>query len=229
MATIPKAGITTSSTIEAAHITNIIDALDGTTAVEIDITSTLDVTGTSNLATTNISGLATLTNGISVTGTSDLKNTSINGSLDLTSTNSELQQKLVQIDNTSIQSEDLSNYNSGTTFEVDLSQSTTNDITINLGNCPNTTARLNYWITFNTEAASSGATFQLNNDGSFRAYSLETNDNTGATINGGETATTAITELRYTTVQIVNRKNPNGDPYWYIEFRSDSATAFTIA
>ena len=41
MATIDKTGIVTSQTIQAAHITNIIDALDGTTAASIVVTGGL--------------------------------------------------------------------------------------------------------------------------------------------------------------------------------------------
>ena len=67
MATIPKAGITTSSTIQAAHVTNIIDALDGTTSREIKVPGSVEITGS---LTTN--GTNTFNGVVAVKNTLDL-------------------------------------------------------------------------------------------------------------------------------------------------------------
>ena len=51
MATIPKTGISTGQNITATQITNIIDALDGTTSTDISMSGVLSIPGFPNVAT----------------------------------------------------------------------------------------------------------------------------------------------------------------------------------
>jgi len=216
MATIPKAGISTSSTIEAAHVTNIIDALDGTTSREIRIPGSAEVTGSLRTNGTNThSGINTFSGQVNV-----------NNILNLSDSSSGIQTQLVKLENSSAVTVDLSDYPYGTTFEIDLNQDSNNDITIELGDCPGDEFSVRYHILFSSVALSSGATLILTNNGSQGVKGLNSNTNGKFTITaGGGAATSAITDLTYSRIQLTNISKT---PHWFMQTWSDQAAAFTI-
>ena len=214
MATIPKSGIATSNTIEASHVTNIIDALDGTTSREIRIPGSAEVTGSLK---TNGANTHRGTNRF--TGEVEINNT-----LNLTNANSAVQTRLVRLGNTSATVVDLADYPYGATFEIDLSTAT-NDITIRLGECPDDDFSIRYHILF-TGTAGSGATLILGNTGGQPVIGLNSNTNAKFNITAGSgAATSAITDLTYTRVQLTNVSRT---PHWFMQTWSDQSAAFTI-
>lgn len=216
MATIPKAGISTSSTIEAAHVTNIIDALDGTTSREIRVPGSVEVTGSLKTNGVNThSGVNTFSSQVNV-----------NNTLNLTNTSSGIQTQLVRLKNSSATTVDLASYPYGTTFEIDLSQDANNDITIRLGECTGDAISVRYHILFSTQAAGAGATLILSNNGPEVVRGLNSNTNAKFSITAsGGAATSAITDLTYSRVQITNT---SATPHWFMQTWSDQAAAFTI-
>jgi hypothetical protein len=216
MATIPKAGISTSSTIEATHVTNIIDALDGTTSREIKIPGSAEVTGSLKTNGVNThSGVNTFSGQVN-----------LNNILNLTDTSSGIQTRLVQLNNSSPVTVALSDYPYGTTFEIDLSQDTDNDIGIRLGECPNDQISVRYHILFSKEAAGAGARLILINTGGEGVKGLNSNSNANFTITASTgAATSAITDLVYSRVQLTNIQET---PHWFMQTWSDNASTFTI-
>lgn len=216
MATIPKTGISTSSTIEAAHVTNIIDALDGTTSRELRIPGSAEVTGSLKTNGTNThSGTNTFSGQVNV-----------NNTLNLTNTNSGIQTQLVKLENSSAVTVGLDGYPYGTTFEIDLSQDSNNDITIRLGECPGDEFSIRYHILFSSVAAGAGATLILANTGGFGVKGLNSNTNGKFTITSNTgAATSAITDLTYSRIQLTNTSKT---PHWFMQTWSDQAAAFTI-
>tara|TARA_R110001632_G_C11247490_1_gene408452 strand:- start:139 stop:765 length:627 start_codon:yes stop_codon:yes gene_type:complete len=208
MATISRTGITNSSTIETAHITNIIDALDGTAARDIDIPGTLAVTGISNLGVTRVSS-----------------------TLDLTSTNSELLQRLVQINNDEAGSYNLSDYKSGTTFNIELGANSSNSITINLGDAAETHQEYN--ILFSPKAAGATAVLHLVNDGENVVYALNCNSNAGSTVSAsgvGKASTAGAAEMGYSSIKITNITNVvDGKTHWQMKFWSNISALLAIS
>ena len=214
MATIPKSGIATSNTIEASHVTNIIDALDGTTSREIRIPGSAEVTGSLKTNGTNThSGANTFTGEVAMSNT-----------LKLTNTDSALQTRLVRLNNSSATDVSLADYPYGATFEIDLSTAT-NDITIQLGECPGDIFSVRYHILF-TGTAGSGATLILSNNGGELVRGLNSNTNAKFSITASSgAATSAIADLTYTRVQLTNISKT---PHWFMQTWSDQAAAFTI-
>ena len=216
MATIPKSGIATSNTIEASHVTNIIDALDGTTSREIRIPGSAEVTGSLKTNGTNAhSGTNTFTGAVE-----------INNTLNLTAASSAIQTRLVRLDNSSPTTVNLPDYPYGTTFEIDLGQSATNDIQLRMGECPGDAISVRYHILFSAIAAGAGATLIISNNGGEAVLGLNSNTNAKFSIAASSgAATTAITDLLYTRVQLTNTSKT---PHWFMQTWSDQSAAFTI-
>lgn len=211
MATIPKTGIVTSNTIEASHVTNIIDALDGTTSREIKVPGSVEVTGSLNTRGSNTHvGVNTFSNEVNIT-----------------ETNSALFTRLVELENSSAVTVDMQDYGAGTTFEIDLSNST-NNIDVRLGECPDILARIEYHFTFSNNAAS-GADFILSN-AAHDAQGLNSNTNSKFTVTASTgTVTSNINGLLYTRVTVSNVRKSAGNPFWFIQIWSDDLLAFTIS
>tara|TARA_R110001599_G_scaffold9864_6_gene48753 strand:- start:664 stop:1326 length:663 start_codon:yes stop_codon:yes gene_type:complete len=220
MATIPKAGISTSSTIEAAHVTNIIDALDGTTSREIKIPGSMQVTGS-----LDTKGVNTHTNANTFSGT-----VTVNSVFDLSSGASEFRGRVQELDNTLTVDVDLADYVAGTTFEIDLGVSATNDIRISLADPSEIAYHVEYDIKFCRDAAGAGATFLLRNAGSNRVRGLNCNSNAAFNVDSGQIMTTTETGLIYSHIKINNVKNTKADsPFWQIRVWSNHSGLFSIA
>ena len=185
MATIPKAGISTSSTIEAAHVTNIIDALDGTTSREIKIPGSMQVTGS-----LDTKGVNTHTNASTFSGT-----VTVNNVFDLSNQASEFRRRVQEFDNGSTVDVNLAGYVAGTTFEIDLGANATNDIRISLAAPSEIAYHVEYDIKFCRDAAGAGAVFILRNSGSNRVRGLNCNSNASFAVDSGQSMTTTETGL----------------------------------
>jgi hypothetical protein len=212
MATIPKAGITTSSTIEAAHVTNIIDALDGTTSRQIIIPGSVDITGT-----TGMNGGASITGGLSIRGT-----------LALDHSTCAVIRRLQVLDNSTSGEYGLTDYGAGTTFEIDLGQHATNDIQINIPEGVDSAWHIEYDIKF-CRAAGASATLILANEGSQEIRGLNCNTNASFAItNTTGTAITSQTDLIYSHIKINNVQNIDADPFWQVRVWSNHSALLTI-
>lgn len=212
MATIPKAGITTSSTIQAAHVTNIIDALDGTTSREIKVPGSVEITGSLTTNGTN-----------TFNGVVAVKNT-----LDLSHSTCAVNRRLQVLDNSISGEYSLTNYGAGTTFEIDLGQDATNDITINIPEGVDSAWHIEYDIKF-CRAAGASATLILANDGSQEVRGLNCNTNASFAISPSTgTATTSQTDLIYSHIKINNIQNIDADPFWQVRVWSNHSALLTI-
>jgi|TARA_R110000744_G_scaffold100429_1_gene193755 hypothetical protein len=225
MATIPKTGISTSSTIEAAHVTNIIDALDGTTSRELKVPGSMQVTGSLDTRGTNTHGGAN-TFGGAVT---------VNNVFDLSGQASAFRRRVQVLNNSSATTVNLASYVPGTTFEIDLGSSTTNDITINLVDPGSLTYHVEYDIRFSRDAAGSGATFILTNSGNgsgggSRFYGLNCNSNDSFVVNPSQAMTTTQTGLQFSHIKINNVLNAVAEvPFWQMRVWSNHSGLFSIA
>jgi hypothetical protein len=226
MATIPKAGITTSSTIEAAHVTDIIDALDGTTSREIKIPGSMQVTGAVQVTgSLDTKGVNTHTNANTFSGT-----VTVNQVFDLSSQASEFRRRLQVLDNSTDSEVSLTDYAAGTAFEIDLGESAANTIKIDIPDCPLVNYNIEYNIRFCRAAGGVAATFRFENSGTQRVYGLNCNTNAAFAINGSSgTATTSQTDLIYSYVKINNVQNANVNPFWQMRVWSNHSALFTIA
>tara|TARA_R110000803_G_scaffold1756_2_gene5704 strand:+ start:1686 stop:2348 length:663 start_codon:yes stop_codon:yes gene_type:complete len=219
MATISKAGISNASTIEAAHVTNIIDALDGTTSREIKIPGSMQVTGS-----LDTKGVNTHTNTNTFSGA-----VTVNDVFDLSSSASAFHRRLQVLNNSTSGNYALTDYVAGTTFEIDLGSNSTNDITINFGDCPIVSYNVEYDIRFCRAALGAGATLILANGGEFEVRGLNCNTNASFAItNTTGTATTSQTDLIYSHIKINNIQNINSDPFWQVRVWSNHSALLTI-
>ena len=224
MATIPKAGISTSSTIEAAHVTNIIDALDGTTSREIKIPGSMQVTGAVQVTgSLDTKGVNTHTNANTFSGT-----VTVNSVFDLSSQASEFRRRLQVVDNSLTTVVSLTSYAAGTAFEIDLGSSATNTIRMDIPDCPSANYNIEYNVRFCRIAGGAPATFRFTNSGTERVYGLNCNTNVPFAINDGETATTSQTNLLYSYIKINNVQNTNATPFWQMRVWSNYSALFTI-
>ena len=219
MATISRTGISTSSTIEAAHVTNIIDALDGTTSTEIKIPGSMQVTGS-----LDTKGVNTHTNTNTFSGA-----VTVNGVFDLSSSASAFRRRLAVLTNNASGEYALTDYGAGTTFEIDLGFNSTNDITINFGDAPSVSYQIEYDIKFCRAAQGAGATLILANGGEFEVRGLNCNTNASFAITATTgTAITSQTDLIYSHIKINNVSNENGDPFWQVRVWSNHSALLTI-
>jgi hypothetical protein len=225
MATIPKAGITTSSTIEAAHVTNIIDALDGTTSREIKIPGSMQVVGAVQVTgSLDTKGVNTHTN----TNTFDGAVT-VNGTFDLSSSTSAFRSRLQVLNNQLGVAAEFLDFVAGTTFEIDLGYSAINDVVIDFTDPDAYTHCVEYNIRFCRDAAGAGATLQLRNGGSNSVQGLNCNTNAAFTIANGQKATTTQTGLIYSHIKINSVQNSGASaPYWQMRVWSNHSGLFTI-